>query len=41
MFLNAYHSIERNTARSKIVIIEEDGVCFACGKSDYVTSYEL
>jgi len=40
-FLNACRSIEGNTARNKIVIIEEDGVCFACGKTDYVMYYEL
>ena len=40
-FLNACRSTEGNTARYKEVIIEEDGVCFACGKRDYVTYYEL
>ena len=40
-FLNASRSTEGNTARYKEVIIEEDGLCFACGKRDYVTYYEL
>jgi hypothetical protein len=40
-FLNAYRSIEGNTVRYKELIIEEDGVCFACGTRDYVTYYEL
>lgn len=41
-FLNACRSsVEGNTARYKEVIIEEDAVCFACGKRDYVTYYEL
>ena len=40
-FLNACRSTEGNTARYKEVIIEEDGVCFACGKRDYVMYYEL
>lgn len=40
-FLNACRSMEGNTARYKAVILEEDGVCFACGKSDDVTYYEL
>lgn len=40
-FLNACRSIEGNTARYKKMIIEEDGVCFARGKRDYVTYYEL
>ena len=40
-FLNACRSTEGNTARYKEVITEEDGVCFACGKTDSVTYYEL
>jgi hypothetical protein len=40
-FLNAYRSIEGNTARIREVIIEEDGVCFGCGKKDDVMFYEL
>ena len=40
-FLNACRSIEGNTARYTGVIIEEDTVCFACGKRDYVMYYEL
>jgi hypothetical protein len=42
-FLNAYRSvaIEGNTARFREVIIEEDGVCFGCGKKDDVMFYEL
>jgi hypothetical protein len=40
-FLNACRSIEGNTARYKELILEEDGVCFACGKRDDVTYYEL
>jgi hypothetical protein len=39
--LHAYRSIEGNTARVKEVIIEEDGVCFGCGKKDDVMFYEL
>lgn len=37
-FPNACRSTDGNTARYKEVIIEEDGVCFACGKRDYVKS---
>ena len=40
-FLNACRSMEGNTVRHREVIIEEDGVCFACGKRDYVMYYEL
>ncbi|HKO31521.1 MAG TPA: hypothetical protein VJU54_10295 [Nitrospiraceae bacterium] len=40
-FLNAYRSIEGNTVRLREVIIEEDGVCFGCGKKDDVMFYEL
>ena len=40
-FLKACRSSEGNTARYKEVIVEEDGVCFACGKRDHVMYYEL
>ena len=40
-FLNAYQSIEGNTARLREVIIEEDGVCFGCGKTADVMFYEI
>lgn len=40
-FLNACRSMEGNTVRTSSVIIEEDGVCFACGKRDQVMYYEL
>jgi hypothetical protein len=40
-FLNASRSTEGNTARYKVLIIEEHGVCFACGQRDYVAYYEL
>jgi hypothetical protein len=40
-FLNACRPMEGNTVRHREVIIEEDGVCFACGKPDYVMYYEL
>jgi len=40
-FLNACRSIEGNTARIRDVKIEEDGICFGCGKKDEVMFYEL
>ena len=40
-FINACRSTEGNTARHKVMIIEEDGVCFACGKRAHVMYYEL
>lgn len=40
-FITACRSIEGNTARAREVIIEEEGVCFACGQRDYVTYYEV
>ena len=40
-FINACRSTEGNTARIREVIIEEDGVCFACGKRVHVMYYEL
>ena len=40
-FINACRSTEGNTARSRELIIEEGGVCFACGKRDQVMYYEL
>jgi hypothetical protein len=40
-FINACRSIEGNTARLREVIIEEDGVCFGCGKKAEVMFYEL
>ena len=40
-FLNACRSIEGNAARSREVIVEKDGVCFACGQRDQVMYYEL
>ena len=40
-YLNACRSIEGNTVRYKEVIIEEDGVCFSCGRRDQVLYYEL
>ena len=40
-FINACRSTEGNAVRSREVIIEEDGVCFACGKRDHVMYYEL
>ena len=40
-FLNACRSIEGNTVRLRELIIEEDGVCFGCGKNDDVMFYEL
>jgi hypothetical protein len=40
-YLNTCRSIEGNTVRHREMIIEEDGVCFGCGKRDYVRYYEL
>ena len=40
-FLNACRSVEGNTVRLREVIIEEDGVCFGCGKKGDVMFYEL
>jgi hypothetical protein len=40
-FINACRPTEGNTARSRELIIEEDGVCFVCGKRDRVMFYEL
>lgn len=40
-FMNACRSTEGNTVRFREVIVEEDGVCFACGKRDHVMYYEL
>jgi hypothetical protein len=40
-FLQACRAIEGNTARVRDVIIEEEGVCFGCGKTDDVMCYAL
>ena len=40
-FLNACRFIEGNTVCHRELIIEEDAVCFACGKRDFVMYYEL
>ena len=39
--IHACRFTEGNTARSSELIIEEDGVCFVCGKRDQVMYYEL
>jgi len=39
--LQAGRSLVGNQARHREVIIEEDGVCSSCGKSDYVMYLEL
>jgi hypothetical protein len=40
-FLNACRSIEGNTASHREMVLDEDEICFACGKRDHVTYYEL
>ncbi len=40
-FITACRSTEGNTVRARELIIEEDGVCFVCGKRDQVMYYEL
>ena len=40
-FINVSQALDRNTVRFRQVVVEEDGVCFACGKRDHVIYYEL
>ncbi len=40
-FINACQSTDGNTVRFRKVLVEKDGVCFACGQRDQVMYYEL